>query len=47
MYTPLTRHAGRSIFLWCNVLPLALFTEVGPAGTVPVTLLIAYVMLGA
>lgn len=46
LYTPLTRHTARFVFLYCTMLPLALYPVVGPTGTIPVSLGIAYLMMG-
>ncbi|CAE8693184.1 unnamed protein product, partial [Polarella glacialis] len=46
IYTPYTRFTSRYLWLWCNALPLAMFPIVGPAGTVPVSLIISFFMLG-
>lgn len=46
IYTPYTMHTSRFLTLWCHALPFALYPLVGHAGTVPVSLLISYFMLG-
>eukprot|EP00439_Symbiodinium_sp_Y106_P060922 s4025_g9.t1 len=46
IYTPYTRFTSRFLFIWCNLLPLALFPVVGPDLTVPLTLTISFFMLG-
>lgn len=40
-----TRHTSRSLTLWCNLLPFALWPETGWA-TVPVSLMVTFVLLG-
>merc|ERR1712217_462678 len=46
IYTPYTKFTSRFLWMWCNALPLALYPLVGPVGTVPVSLLISFFMLG-
>merc|ERR1712232_428339 len=46
IYTPYTKFTSRFLWLWCNALPLALYPLTGPLGTVPVSLLISFFMLG-
>jgi len=46
IYTPYTKFTSRFLWMWCNTLPLAMFPVVGPLGTVPVSLLISFFMLG-
>lgn len=46
IYSPYTRFTNRFLSFWCNSLPFAVYPIVGPIGTVPTTLVIAFFMLG-
>eukprot|EP00927_Polykrikos_kofoidii_P065209 TRINITY_DN60999_c0_g1_i1.p1 TRINITY_DN60999_c0_g1~~TRINITY_DN60999_c0_g1_i1.p1 ORF type:complete len:510 (-),score=54.33 TRINITY_DN60999_c0_g1_i1:32-1561(-) len=46
IYTPYSKFTSRFLFIWCNTLPLAMYPVVGPVGTVPVSVIIAFFMLG-
>eukprot|EP00546_Thalassionema_frauenfeldii_P014977 CAMPEP_0178913164 /NCGR_PEP_ID=MMETSP0786-20121207/10685_1 /TAXON_ID=186022 /ORGANISM="Thalassionema frauenfeldii, Strain CCMP 1798" /LENGTH=435 /DNA_ID=CAMNT_0020585865 /DNA_START=79 /DNA_END=1386 /DNA_ORIENTATION=+ len=44
--TGFTRHSSRLMFLWSNLLPFAIYPAMGPIGTLPVSLIGAYALLG-
>jgi len=46
IYTPYTKFTSRFLYTWCNLLPLPFYPLAGPLGTVPVTLIISFFMLG-
>ena len=46
IYTGYTRFTSRCVFLWTNLLPLALYPIMGPVGTVPTALVVAAFMYG-
>jgi putative membrane protein len=46
IYTPYNHHTSRFLILWTAALPAAMYPVLGPAGTAPVSLLIAWMMLG-
>lgn len=46
IYTPYTKFTSRFLHLWCNALPMALFPLVGPVGTPPLTVAIAFLLFG-
>ena len=46
IYTGYTRFAGRCVWLWTNLLPLALYPTLGPAGTVPASMVVALFLYG-
>ena len=46
IYTGYTRFSGRCVWLWTNLLPLALYPALGPAGTIPASLTVALFMYG-
>mmetsp|Transcript_29330 Transcript_29330/g.56762 ORF Transcript_29330/g.56762 Transcript_29330/m.56762 type:complete len:542 (+) Transcript_29330:68-1693(+) len=46
IYTSYTRFTSRFLWLWCSTLPLALYPMLGPLGTPPASLIIAFFMLG-
>lgn len=46
IYTSYTRHTSRFLTLWCNALPMALYPVVGPALTVPFSLVLSFAMFG-
>ena len=46
IYSGYTRFSGRCVWLWTNLLPLALFPSLGPAGTVPTSMVIALFLYG-
>jgi predicted membrane chloride channel (bestrophin family) len=46
IYTPYNHHTSRFLLLWTVALPAALFPVLGPVATAPVSLLMAWGMLG-
>lgn len=46
IYTGYTRFMSRTVFIWCNALPLALYPIMGPVGTVPCSMIVALFMYG-
>jgi predicted membrane chloride channel (bestrophin family) len=46
IYTSYTRHTSRFLTMWCNALPMALYPVVGPALTIPFSLVMSFVMFG-
>ncbi|KAJ1621937.1 Bestrophin, RFP-TM, chloride channel-domain-containing protein [Pavlovales sp. CCMP2436] len=46
IYTPYNHHTSRFLLLWTVSLPAAMYPVVGPLATAPVSLLIAWMMLG-
>lgn len=46
IYTPYNHHTSRFLLLWTLALPAAMYPLVGPFGTAPVSLLMAWGMLG-
>jgi predicted membrane chloride channel (bestrophin family) len=46
IYTGYTRFTSRCVFLWTNLLPLALYPIMGPVGTVPTAVVVAAFMYG-
>ena len=46
IYTGYTKFAGRCVWLWTNLLPLALYPKLGPMGTVPTGMIVALFLYG-
>ena len=46
IYTGYTRFAGRCVWLWTNLLPLALYPSLGPVGVVPSSMVVALFLYG-
>lgn len=46
VYTGYSRFTSRCVFVWTNLLPLALYPIMGPAGTVPTSIVIGVFMFG-
>mmetsp|Transcript_775 Transcript_775/g.2336 ORF Transcript_775/g.2336 Transcript_775/m.2336 type:complete len:485 (+) Transcript_775:19-1473(+) len=46
VYTPYTHHQSRFLLLWCASLPAAMYSVVGAMGTLPASVVVAYMMLG-
>ena len=46
MYTGATRFGGACLWLWCHMLPFALFPIMGPIGTVPTSATVALFLFG-
>lgn len=44
--TCFTRHTSRLFFFWSNLLPLAMYSSLGPIGVIPGSLLVSYSVLG-
>lgn len=44
--TCFTRHTSRLFFLWSTLVPLTLYDNLGPVGTLPASLLICWAVLG-
>jgi len=44
--TCFTRHTSRLFFFWSNLLPLAMYSSLGPIGTIPGSLFVSYAVLG-
>uniref|UniRef100_A0A7S1V2X4 Uncharacterized protein n=1 Tax=Grammatophora oceanica TaxID=210454 RepID=A0A7S1V2X4_9STRA len=44
--TGFTRHSSRLLFLWSNALPFALYPAMGPFGTLPLSVMTSYAILG-
>eukprot|EP00566_Odontella_aurita_P006505 CAMPEP_0113591452 /NCGR_PEP_ID=MMETSP0015_2-20120614/37279_1 /TAXON_ID=2838 /ORGANISM="Odontella" /LENGTH=595 /DNA_ID=CAMNT_0000497839 /DNA_START=149 /DNA_END=1936 /DNA_ORIENTATION=+ /assembly_acc=CAM_ASM_000160 len=44
--TCFTRHTSRLFFFWSNLLPFAMYSSLGPLGTIPGSLLVSYAVLG-
>ena len=46
IYTGYTKFAGKCVWLWTNLLPLALYPKLGPMGTVPTSMVVALFLYG-
>lgn len=46
VYSGYTKFAGRCVWLWTNLLPLALYPKLGPMGTVPTAMVVALFLYG-
>merc|ERR1712129_227615 len=46
VYTPYTKFTSRFLYLWCGALPLCLFPLLGPAATVPVSVMVSFFLFG-
>jgi len=46
IYTGYTRFSGRCVWLWTNLLPLALYPALGPFGTIPASAVVALFLYG-
>jgi predicted membrane chloride channel (bestrophin family) len=46
IYTGYTRFSSRCVWLWCNMLPFALYPIMGPIGTMPTAVIVALFLYG-
>lgn len=46
IYTGYTEFTGRCVWIWTNMLPLALYPVMGPAGTIPTSVVISTFLYG-